>query len=187
MQTTRELILSRAETLVRTRGYAGFSYADIADAVEIRKASVHHHFPNKGDLGAALLGAYHERFRALMDEIAHQHAATGPRLRAYAALYRQGLAQGLACLCGMLASELPLLPEEVQRGVRRFFLDHAAWLAEVLRAGQQAGELAPRVQPEPTAHALLSTWQGAMFLARTLGDPEVFRAASEDALGRVLA
>ena len=57
MRDTRAELLIQAETLVRGRGYAGFSYADLAEAVGIRKASIHHHFPTKVDLGAALVAA----------------------------------------------------------------------------------------------------------------------------------
>ena len=52
---TRQRILDVAEQLLLERGYAGFSYQDIADAVGIRKASIHHHFPAKEDLGRAII------------------------------------------------------------------------------------------------------------------------------------
>ena len=38
---TAEQILDLAETLIQTRGYSAFSYQDIADALGIRKASIH--------------------------------------------------------------------------------------------------------------------------------------------------
>ena len=43
--STAERIVHEARNLIMTRGYNGFSYADIAEAVGIRKASIHHHFP----------------------------------------------------------------------------------------------------------------------------------------------
>jgi len=44
---TRTRILDTAEQLVRTRGYYGFSYADIADRIGISKPSIHHHFKTR--------------------------------------------------------------------------------------------------------------------------------------------
>ncbi|MDP2026901.1 TetR/AcrR family transcriptional regulator [Sulfuriferula sp.] len=41
--------------MVQRRGFNDFSYADIANEVGIRKASLHHHFPTKTDLGLALI------------------------------------------------------------------------------------------------------------------------------------
>jgi len=43
------------------RGYSAFSYADISAAVEIKKPSIHHHFPTKAGLVVAVLKAHRER------------------------------------------------------------------------------------------------------------------------------
>lgn len=44
---TRESLIKSAEYMLRSKGYAAFSYADLEKAVGIRKASIHHHFPKK--------------------------------------------------------------------------------------------------------------------------------------------
>jgi TetR/AcrR family transcriptional repressor of nem operon len=59
---TAEQILDIAETLIQTRSYSAFSYQDISDALDIRKASIHYHFASKADLGAAVVDRYVERF-----------------------------------------------------------------------------------------------------------------------------
>ena len=41
---TATRILDLAEQLVQMHGFNGFSYADLAEELDIRKASVHHHF-----------------------------------------------------------------------------------------------------------------------------------------------
>ena len=46
--------MDSAQHLVQTRGYHAFSYADIAEEVGSRKASIHYYFPSKTDLGKAL-------------------------------------------------------------------------------------------------------------------------------------
>ena len=51
-------IRESAHDLIAERGYFGFSYADIAEVVGIRKASIHHHFPTKVDLVVATLREY---------------------------------------------------------------------------------------------------------------------------------
>ncbi|HIE19064.1 TPA: TetR/AcrR family transcriptional regulator, partial [Candidatus Bathyarchaeota archaeon] len=35
-------------------GYGGFSYSDLSKALGITKASIHHHFPSKEELGLAV-------------------------------------------------------------------------------------------------------------------------------------
>jgi AcrR family transcriptional regulator len=59
---TRERLLRETETLLRTCGYAACSYADLSERVGIRKASIHHHFRTKEDLGAALIDSYLVKF-----------------------------------------------------------------------------------------------------------------------------
>ena len=53
-----ERILDIAERLAQTRGFNGFSYADIAEELAVTKASLHYHFRSKADLGQALIVRY---------------------------------------------------------------------------------------------------------------------------------
>ncbi|MBV8574602.1 MAG: helix-turn-helix transcriptional regulator, partial [Acetobacteraceae bacterium] len=55
---TATRILDVAERLVQTRGFNAFSYADIAQALRVTKASLHYHFPTKGKLGERLIERY---------------------------------------------------------------------------------------------------------------------------------
>ena len=70
---TAERILDAANALLINRGYSAFSYADIAETVKIRKASIHHHFPTKAGLVAAVLRRHRARIsegmKALDDQI----------------------------------------------------------------------------------------------------------------------
>src|ERR1700682_1229989 len=59
---TSQRILDIAERLVQTRGFNGFSYADIAGTLHVTKASLHYHFPAKADLGRRLIERYERHF-----------------------------------------------------------------------------------------------------------------------------
>src|SRR6195952_1496346 len=83
MRDTRGDLLFEAEVLIRSRGYSGFSYADLADAVGIRKASIHHHFPTKADLAVALVAAYDERYDGALQQIIAHHQDAVARIDAY--------------------------------------------------------------------------------------------------------
>ncbi len=78
---TRSRLIAEAEFLVRTRGYAGFSYGDLATAIGISRASIHHHFPSKEDLGAALIESYTERYDAALQAIWAQSESGSRGLR----------------------------------------------------------------------------------------------------------
>ena len=77
---TREKLIENATDLVRMQGFAGFSYADLANAVGIRKASIHHHFPAKEDLGVAIVEAYTEGFVEALDDLSRRYATARERL-----------------------------------------------------------------------------------------------------------
>jgi len=169
---TADRILDVAERLVQTRGYHAFSYADVSEAVGIRKAGVHYHFPSKDDLGRAVAARYRARFAEVLARLDATRKGPGAKLRAYAGLYEAVLADGLrACLCGMLAADFLTLPGAVRAEVADFFADQEAWLARVLAAGRAAGTLVFRGSPVREAQALLSGLEGALLVARARAAP----------------
>ena len=60
MPDTADRILDTTERLIQTRGFNAISYQDISDAVGIKKASIHHHFPTKFGLGTAVIERYRQ-------------------------------------------------------------------------------------------------------------------------------
>jgi TetR/AcrR family transcriptional repressor of nem operon len=170
---TRSRILAEAETLTRTRGFLGFSYADLSERIGIQKASIHHHFTNKEELGLALIALYRERCLSRMIAIIAQSPSAEKRLHLYGDLYTDGLKQGLACLCGMLASEITLLSTAMQDGVRVFFEEHRTWLTTILQDGKRKGEFKDKISPEEKSYELLAALQGTMFMARLSEQPQL--------------
>jgi len=97
---TRTALMDLAEHTVRSRGFDGFSYADLAEAIGIRKASIHYHFPTKAKLSEALIERYQTSLQQGLTEIDAAHASAGARLKALIALYRGALHDGqTVCLC----------------------------------------------------------------------------------------
>lgn len=180
---TATRILDAAEALAQTRGFNGFSYADVAARVKITTASLHYHFPAKADLGKALIDRYAGRFEAALARIDQGGNGARARLAAYAALYEEVLRDGRLCLCGMLAAEYDTLPAPMQDAVRRFFEHNEAWLAVVLESGRGAGELHFTGDARDAASVIVSGLEGAMLLARSSREPRRFRSAA----GQLLA
>ncbi len=172
---TKSALLAEAETLVRTKGYASFSYADLAERVGIRKASIHHHFPTKEELGAALIDTYLERFSAQLDELGAQPIDTRSKLLAYGNFFAASLDDGLMPLCGALAADAAYLPASLQQRVHGFFELHLEWLEAVLREGAANHDLKLPRPHRKTALMLLSALQGASIVAWALKDPSVIK------------
>jgi TetR/AcrR family transcriptional repressor of nem operon len=179
---TSQRILDVAERLVQTRGFNGFSYADIASALEVTKASLHYHFPAKADLGARLIERYERNFSAALAGLDAKWTRPRDKLRRYVAIYEGVLKKDRMCLCGMLAAEFGTLPEGMRTEMRRFFDANERWLAGVLQHGRKEKSLEFSGTPGEAARALIDTLEGAMMIARTYADVGRFKAASERAL-----
>ena len=169
---TVDQIVEAATAVVQAGGYNSFSYADIADAVGIRKASIHHHFPAKSDLGEEVARRYRQRFAEALNEIELKTDDAVFRLERYADLYARQVSQhGRMCLCGMLAAEYATLPAGIQEEVRGFFDEQREWLARTL-----SGERRPHTEARRLADAFLAGLEGALLVSRTDGSTARFRS-----------
>jgi TetR/AcrR family transcriptional repressor of nem operon len=187
--TTSDDILACARSLIVSGGYNGFSYADIADVVGIRKASIHHHFPSKADLVRTLVGRYRE---AAEEGIANlEHGVSGPleQLRAYIGYWKACIGDASApfCVCALLASELPILPEEVRLEIRAYFRLLSGWLTAVLERGVRQKTIVLANAPRVEAEIFMAAVHGAMLSARAYGDTSAFGSIMDPQLERMAA
>jgi TetR/AcrR family transcriptional repressor of nem operon len=184
---TARRALDVAERLVQTRGFNGFSYADIAEALGVTKASLHYHFPSKADLGERLIERYEEGFLDTLAGIDKAQQGAAQKLRRYAKIYADVLRANRMCLCGMLASDYATLPKPMRERVRHFFDENERWLARVLEEGRKAGQLAFKGAPVELARMIVASLEGAMMLARSYGEPPRFDAAAERVIAELEA
>ena len=85
---TKTALLDSAERAARTRGFDGFSFADLAEDVGIRKASIHHHFPTKAALSVALMQRYYTDLEKACADIDAAETTGGAHLSALINRYR---------------------------------------------------------------------------------------------------
>lgn len=185
--STASRVLDTAERLVQVRGYNGFSYADIAAALQITKASLHYHFATKAGLGEALISRYSARFFQALAEVDAGGVAAPAKLAAYAKLYADALSEQKMCLCGMLAAEYPTLPSPMQEAVVGFFDHNEGWLQAVLEQGRDEDSLAFAGPARDTARMILGGLEGAMLVTRPYGDAARFHAAAASLLASLTA
>lgn len=184
---TSDDILTCARSLIITGGYNGFSYANIADMVGIRKASIHHHFPSKVDLVRTLVARYREEAEAGLKHIELHVSDALEQLRSYIGYWEACIADASApiCVCALLASQLPVLPEEVAIEVRAHFSYLSTWLTSVLERGSRLGQLELRNTSHAEAEAFMATVHGAMLSARAYSDPNMFSFVTGPLLDRL--
>jgi TetR/AcrR family transcriptional repressor of nem operon len=176
---TADRILDLAERLVQTRGFNGFSYADIAGELGVTKASLHYHFPTKAELGRRLIDRYGEAFARALADIDASGTDARVKLRRYASLYARVLRDDRMCLCGMMAADYATLPEPMKSAVTHFFEVNEQWLASVLEQGRANGDLRFSGAPVDVARLLVGSLEGAMLVARSFGDVSRFESISD--------
>jgi len=184
---TATRILDVAERLLQTRGYNGFSYADIAEELGITKASLHHHFATKADLGSALVRRYAEQFTVALQAIDASAPSALGKLERYVQLYEQVVRGERLCLCGMLAAEYGTLPRPMQEQIRKFFDANETWLAAAIEQGRRTAELRGRGAATDLARMLLGVLEGAMLVAHPFNDVRRFTSAARAALAGLVA
>ncbi|WP_396915720.1 TetR/AcrR family transcriptional regulator [Mycolicibacterium sp.] len=186
---TYDGIIDCARSLIIAGGYNGFSYADIAGAVGIRKASIHHHFPTKADLVRILVERYRTDAAEGLAHIERNVPEPVDQLRAYIGYWADCIADPSTafCVCALLASEIPLLPQEVAVEVRAHFEALSAWLTSVLQRGVDQGAFALKESARAEAETLMATVHGAMLSARAYGDSHIFSVITDALIERLVS
>ena len=169
---TKTAIMDAAQELIQRGGVNAMSYQHISDAIGIRKASIHHHFPTKDSLIEAVLQRYAVYFFRLVDEIFESKLDPEAKLRKYAGLFEATLCEGKkdkACLFGMLGAELSTLGSPSVAGVRKFYRENEARLARVLDEGREKGQFRFKGEAKMAAAMIFALLEGGALMARAEG------------------
>lgn len=167
MNWTAEQLMDCAEARIREAGYRGFSFRVLASEVGIKSASVHHHFPTKAVLAAAVVRRYGIRFLAAVGRRPNETADEA--VAAYQSAFRQSFARdGKMCLCGVLGAEAGGLSHEVAEEIRSFF--H--------RCVDDLSQRIGGAKSENRAFQIMAVLEGGMMLARAFQSIDAFDKAT---------
>lgn len=171
----REAIMAAAKAAVQAHGYNALSFREIAKEVGIKSASVHYHFPTKGDLATALARRYTEDGSAYLTKLLATSSDPAWCMDQYTEIFRSALVnENRMCLCGIMSAELADLPLEVRAEVNAFVEVNVAWIMQVLAlANPDASEQARREH----AMAIFAALEGAQLVARGHADVTVYDKA----------
>lgn len=168
--STRSKLLTSAEILLRTKGYAAFSYADLADDIGIKKASIHHHFPTKEGMAIAIVESHLFRIRKQLEAINDENFGAVDRLKAFESMFAHSSENGMLPLCGALAAELLALPESLKIMTKDFFEIHLTWLQENIKRGQAHGIFKSERDVIKISRFILNILEGASFVSWVMND-----------------
>ncbi len=176
LSNPKERIIELALSLLERRGFGGFSYRHLSEALGIKPAAVHYHFPSKADLGVALAADLRRGFEKWAAQTDARLASPRERLDAFFEMHTRFLRDEVASPFGVLEAEYGSLPDGMRQEVRSLASEIHAWLARTLRQGLDAGEFGFSGNADDQAIVLGATVQGALHMARAFG-PGHYHAA----------
>jgi TetR/AcrR family transcriptional repressor of nem operon len=163
MADKRTEVLNAAEARIRSAGYSGFSFRELASDVGVKSSSIHYYFPAKEDLGVAVARRYADRF---FEDLEHE---SGDRAQRLALAFEKAIrGDGKMCLCGALGVASASLPPPVALEATAFFKR----ALEFLLAG--SGPVATSCKDREWAFQVLALLEGGMMLALALEDSDAY-------------
>lgn len=168
-----------AESFLQERGFNGFSYAHIADALDVKNAAIHYHFRTKDDLACAVIQRYRDRFQLWINNSRIKDLPPREKLDWFFSIYTNTRADnGKVCLAGSLETEFNSLPSTLREQTEGLTHELLTWLQTTLQEGREAGVFRFGGDAASKAALILSSLQGALQMARALGT-ETFHAVVE--------
>ena len=177
---TRDRILEVALELVQTRGYSAFSYQDLSDRLGITKASIHHHFRSKADLGKAVAEKYNTDVRAILDSASATSDDPWVQLEEYVQMVL-GIVKtrDRICAAGSVQSEFNVVPETMGKSMGSLVQFVIGWIRDVIKRGRDLGVMEFPGSPDDHAALLFSAAQGAMQYGRANGPNKARRVLQQ--------
>jgi AcrR family transcriptional regulator len=167
----KRTILDLAESFLQERGFNGFSYAHIAAELGVENAAIHYHFPTKEELACAVIQRYRDRFQLWINNSRIKNLSPVEKLDWFFSIYTDTRADnGKVCLAGSLETEFNSLPASLQEQTESLTRELLAWLQATLQEGRERGDMQFSGDPANKAALILSSLQGALQMARALGN-----------------
>ncbi|MBP1909224.1 MAG: TetR/AcrR family transcriptional regulator, transcriptional repressor for nem operon [Methanolobus sp.] len=179
LNPTNQQILHYARLFLQCGGYNGFSYKDISQKLGIKNASIHHYYPKKEDLVAALLEERRKHLSMSITQMVESKKSAREQLQYYFDYALQEFDEG-KCICppGSVVIDFKELPEKVQKQDMLLFDEILEWLNNVLRIGLEQGEFDFSDSVETQAEMVVETLMGARLLSSIKGRKTLVRAIS---------
>lgn len=168
--STRQQIVEYSADMLRANGFEGFSYLDISRHLGITKASVHHHFPKKVDLGLALCDWTQDWFEQGLSHFDAKATSNWNKLERYVrAAMKHSLNEQKLCPISAFYSDLNKLPEPIKERVKALDDYELDWVTQVMQEGIENNEFTANQDPRALASLFIFSCKGALYHARLHG------------------
>lgn len=165
--STRCTILKEAKELIRHKGIHGWSYEDISCLVNIRKASIHYHFPKKDDLISEALVDYIQDVLGHLHSISNKNVSCSRKIELLADLFQSAALKGeSSCLCAMLLSDYSDLDSNLTLHIKNFYRNLREWVVALMIQGKRVGEFNYNFSEQTYSQLLINLFQGTLLMSR---------------------
>ncbi|WP_327104510.1 helix-turn-helix domain-containing protein [Nonomuraea glycinis] len=162
---TRARLLRAAADVFAQRGYDGTRVADIAAAAGVSNGALYAHFGSKAELLVAAIRAHGRQLLAELLAADPDRPIKDLLVTVGRWLPRRGDASCHLIVQALVAARRD---QEVARPMRDYLGERADWIADLVRKGQDGGELDPAVSPAAVAHFCLLLSMGSALITPEL-------------------
>jgi TetR/AcrR family transcriptional repressor of nem operon len=171
--TTKEQILHEASRMVLNRGLHGMSLQELAEKLNLKKASLFHHYPSKLALAVELYRFYQKSFLLWVD--AHKQYAPEKQIILYAReLTRWICEKQRVCPVGALSLEWHLVEDELKDEIMKLHTLQKQWLTHLFKEIRKEKPL--RVSLNEAVMGTMALLQGSIQLARLNENPNLVKS-----------
>jgi AcrR family transcriptional regulator len=155
---TKERIVECAVALFASRGYDSTTMEDIGECADVSRATVFNYFTRKDEIVSEVFRRRRAELAELLAEANEQASDTRRRLQraltALARLHEDDPAARRATVRAWLRAGGPLMPDAS---------DTAALFADVVRSGQQRGDVPHNIKATSAGLVILDTYLGVLY------------------------
>jgi AcrR family transcriptional regulator len=178
--SSRDRLIEATRELLWENGYSSTTPAEIRARADVGQGSMYHHFPSKLDLAAEALTRNSVELESAMDAYLGETPSPTGGVLSYLRKPRDGQK---GCRFGRMTLDNAVLENERLRApVASSLTWYRLRIEQLLRDGQQAGELRRDFSAETVAAAVIAIVQGAHVLARADRSQESFDRVIEGGL-----
>lgn len=172
---TKTKALDLGRHYLQTLGFNGFSFQTVADALGIKKASLHYYFASKEEMGLAILEDYQNAYVSWAKKI-HDLPADKKMEQMLQMFYKIGKDKNKICPLGALCSDFNTMSEKIQDRLREFHFQQRKWLIATIKDGMNNKIFREDLNPTVVADSFLAAIQGGLQVARMRGEAETFKS-----------
>ena len=173
-EQTRQYIIAQTAPIFNRQGYAATSMKDLTQATGLTKGAIYGNFKDKDEVSLAAFAYNLEQLISHLRRAAATGTTAGEQLKAIVNFYRNvHNVKFLEAGCPLMNTAVesddmhPALRQAVQTAIEEW----QAWLAGIMKAGQEQGQINPDANPFQYAALFMSLIEGATMLAKATNKP----------------